>query len=75
LEGRAIIIAACWISVALISMAYIWVGGIDLYTDVAVGVLILVTLIVTFGVRFRELDQILRSRHEEVCRPQARSWR
>ena len=74
MEGRAIIIAACWITVALISMAYILVGCIGLYTDVAVGSLILVALIVTFGVGFGGLDQILRSRHGEY-RPQARSWR
>jgi hypothetical protein len=56
LEVRAIIITACWIAVALISVTYIWVGGVGLYTDVAIGILILVALVVTFGVGFGGLD-------------------
>ena len=65
MEGRAVIIAACWIAIAMISVVYIWVGGISLMTDIAVGVLVAVAFIVTFGVGFGELEQMLRSKQED----------
>ncbi|MFB3766487.1 MAG: hypothetical protein ACE14P_14730 [Methanotrichaceae archaeon] len=65
MEGRAVIIAACWIAIAMISVVYIWVGGINLMTDIAVGVLVAVAFVVTFGVGFGELDQILQSKKED----------
>jgi len=65
MEGRAVIIAACWIAVALISVVYIWVGGINLMTNIAVGVLVAVAFVVTFGVGFGELEQIIRSKKED----------
>ena len=65
MEGRAVIIAACWIAIAMISIVYIWVGGINLTTDIAVGVLVSVAFVVTFGVGFGELEQIMRSKQED----------
>jgi hypothetical protein len=58
MEGRAIIITSCWIAISVISSVYIWVGNVSLSTDIFVGILILLALIVTFGVGFGELDKI-----------------
>ncbi len=54
MESRAFIIGACWIAVALISIAYIWVGGVNTSTDIAVGLLVLLAFMITFGVGFGE---------------------
>ncbi len=60
MESRGLVIGTCWIAVALISVAYIWVGGISLSTDIAVGLLVLlafvVTIVVGFGERGMELE-------------------
>ena len=57
MDSRAVIIASCWLAVAIISSVYIWVGlgggyigDIMFGIYVPVGLLVLVAFIVTFGV-------------------------
>jgi preprotein translocase subunit SecF len=61
MESRALILGACWIAVALISVVYIWVGGVNFSTDIAVGLLIAVafvlTIVVGFGERGMDLEK------------------
>jgi hypothetical protein len=56
LDSKAVIVASCWFSVAIIAAVYMWVFA-DKIGDafgviVPVGVLVLVALIVTFGIAF-----------------------
>ncbi len=55
MDYRAVIIASCWLAVAIISSVYMWIFGgfiADLMFGVflPIGLLILVAIIVTFGV-------------------------
>ena len=56
MDSKAIIIASCWFSVAIIAVVYMWVFA-DKIGDafgvlVPVGALVLVAFIVTFGITF-----------------------
>ncbi|KYH40251.1 MAG: hypothetical protein AYL32_012780 [Candidatus Bathyarchaeota archaeon B26-2] len=50
MDTRAIIIISCWIAVTVISSVYIWVGGIDIWVNISVGLLVFTAFIITFGV-------------------------
>lgn len=59
MESRAVVIASCWLAVAIISSVYIgfglgegYIGDILFGIYVPVGLLVLVAFIVTFGVEF-----------------------
>jgi len=54
-ESRAAIIVSCWLAVAIISVAYMWifadkVGDVLFGVFLPVGLLVLVAIIVTFGI-------------------------
>ncbi len=51
MDTRAII-ASCWFAVAIISAMYVYVGGVNLETDIIVALLVGVAFVVTFGVGF-----------------------
>ncbi len=53
MDSRAAIVASCWIAVAIISAVYIWVGGINVWNNIVVGLLVFMAFIITFGVGFR----------------------
>ena len=55
MDHRAVIIASCWLAVAIISSVYMWVfrgfiADIMFGVFLPVGLLILVAIIVTFGI-------------------------
>ena len=55
MESRAAIVVSCWFSVAIISVAYMWifadkVGDVLFGVFLPIGLLILVAIIVTFGI-------------------------
>jgi hypothetical protein len=52
MDVRAIIIGATWFAIMVIAMMYIGIGGINLGTSIATGLLVTVAFIVTFGVAF-----------------------
>lgn len=58
MDYRAVIIASCWLAVAVISSVYMWVfggfiGDIMFGVFLPIGLLILVAIIVTFGLTSR----------------------
>jgi len=56
MESRSMIVLATWISVSVISVFFVWVGGASLGNYIFVGLLILFALGVTFGISgMREL--------------------
>jgi len=52
MESRAAIVATCWIAIAIISAVFIWVGGVNIWNNISVGLLVFTAFIVTFGVGF-----------------------
>jgi hypothetical protein len=52
MDSRAAMIGSCWIAVAAISAMFIYVGGVNWGTDIAVGLLVIVAFIITFGLSF-----------------------
>ncbi len=52
MDSRAAIVASCWFAVAIIFATYILVGGVNLTTNIIVGLLVFVGFIVTFGLTF-----------------------
>ena len=55
MESRTAIVVSCWFSVAIISVAYMWIfadklGDVLFGVFLPVGLLILVAIIVTFGI-------------------------
>jgi hypothetical protein len=52
MDVRAVIIGSTWFAVMVIAMMYIGIGGISLGTNIAVGSLVAVAFVVTFGVAF-----------------------
>ncbi len=52
MDSRAAIIASCWFAIAIVSAMFIFVGGVNLGTGIAVALLILIAAGVTFGVGF-----------------------
>jgi len=52
MDSRAAMISSCWIAIAIISAMFIYVGGVNLGTYVAVGLLVVLAFFVTFGVGF-----------------------
>ena len=55
MESKAAIIVSCWLAVAIISVAYMWifadkVGDVLFGVFLPVGLLVLVAIIVTFGI-------------------------
>jgi len=52
LDYRAIIVVACWIAIAIISSVIFWVGGVNLWNNISVGLLVFTALIITFGLSF-----------------------
>ncbi len=52
MDSRAAIIASCWFAIAIISAMYIFVGGVNLWTNIIVGLLVFVAFILTFAVAF-----------------------
>ncbi len=57
MESKVSIIASCWIAIAIISVVMVWVGGVNIWTNLAVGGLVLTAFIVTFGVMMMEKDE------------------
>jgi len=49
---RAVIIASSWIAVTVISVVYIWVGGVNVWNSISVGLLVFAAFIIMFGVAF-----------------------
>jgi len=64
MESKVSIIASCWIAIALISVVMIWAGGVNIWTNLAVGGLVLTAFIVTFGVMMIEGDDQRIRRYE-----------
>ncbi len=52
MDVRAVIIGSTWFAVMTIAIMYVGVGGINWSTSIAVGLLVFVAFIVTFGVAF-----------------------
>jgi len=52
MEIRAVIILSCWISIAIISVIFVWTGGATLGNYIFVGLLLFLAFIITFGVGF-----------------------
>jgi hypothetical protein len=52
MDVRAQIIGSAWLAIMVISVLYIGVGGINLGTNIALGALVGIAFIVTFGVAF-----------------------
>ena len=52
MDSRAAMISSCWIAIAIISAMFIYVGGVNLGTYIAVGLLVVLAFFVTFGVGF-----------------------
>jgi len=52
MDIRAVIIASSWIAVTIISVVYIWIGGVNVWNNLSVGLLVFVAFIITFGVAF-----------------------
>ncbi len=57
MDFKAVVIASCWLSVAIIAAVYMWVfadkiGDILFGVFLPVGALVLVAFIVTFGIVF-----------------------
>ncbi len=52
MDSRAGMIASCWIAIAFIALTFIYVGGVNWGTDIAVALLVIVAFIVTFGLSF-----------------------
>lgn len=52
MDSRAAIIASCWFAIAIISAMFLYVGGVNLATEIIVGLLVLVAFIITFAVGF-----------------------
>ena len=52
MDSRAAVVASSWFAVAIISAMYIYVGGINLTTNIVVGLLVFLGFIVTFAVTF-----------------------
>ena len=42
----------CWIAIAIISSVIFWVGGVNLWNNISVGLLVFIALITTFGLSF-----------------------
>jgi hypothetical protein len=58
MESRAAIAVSCWLAVAVISVAYMWIfadkiGDVLFGIFLPVGLLVLLALIVTFGLTSR----------------------
>ncbi len=52
MDSRAAIISSCWFAIAIISAMYLYAGGVNLATEIIVGLLVLVAFIITFAVGF-----------------------
>ncbi len=52
MDSRSAIIGTCWIAIAVISAMYIYVGGVNLGTDIIVALLVLLATGITFAVGF-----------------------
>lgn len=52
MDSRAAIVGSCWFAVAIISAMFLYVGGVNLGTEIIVGLLVLVAFIITFAVGF-----------------------
>jgi K+-sensing histidine kinase KdpD len=52
MDVRAVIVGSTWFAIMLISLAFLGIGGVNLSTSIAVGILIFVAFIVTFAVAF-----------------------
>jgi len=52
MDIRAVIIASSWIAVTIISVVYIWIGGVNVWNNLSVGLLVFTAFIITFGVAF-----------------------
>ncbi|MCZ2856714.1 MAG: hypothetical protein O2U62_06440 [Candidatus Bathyarchaeota archaeon] len=78
MNSRAVVIASCWLAVAIISSVYIWVGLGEGYIGdimfglyVPIGLLILVAFIVTFGVPSgfepdKKLETVMSSKLQDI---------
>ncbi|WFO74621.1 hypothetical protein J4526_05935 [Desulfurococcaceae archaeon MEX13E-LK6-19] len=45
----AIIIVVCWITIAILSSIYLWIGGVNFWTNIMVLLFLGVAFVVTFG--------------------------
>ncbi|MCW4010924.1 MAG: hypothetical protein NWF05_09945 [Candidatus Bathyarchaeota archaeon] len=52
MDSKAVIVASCWIAVAIIASMYLYVGGVNWGTNIIVGLLVVVAFILTFGLTF-----------------------
>ncbi len=52
MDSRAVTIASAWFAIAVISAMFIYVGKVNLGTDIAVALLVLIAFVITFGLSF-----------------------
>ena len=52
MDARGIIVAFTWLAVTVIASSYLWIGGVNWGTDIAVTLLISIAFVVTFAVGF-----------------------
>jgi peptidoglycan/LPS O-acetylase OafA/YrhL len=67
MESKVYIIASCWVTIAMISVAMILVGGANPMTPITVELLCIVALGVTIGVmRMTEREKLWSSKPSEL---------
>jgi len=53
MDSKAVINASCWIAISIIAATYIYIGGVNLTTNIIVGLLVVATFgfsfVLTFG--------------------------
>jgi signal transduction histidine kinase len=52
LDSRAGIVASAWIAIAIICSMYVYIGGITIFTDIIVFLLVAVAFMITFAIGF-----------------------
>ena len=52
MDARGIIVAFTWLAVMVIASSYLWMGGVNWGTDIAVALLVSIAFVVTFAVGF-----------------------
>lgn len=61
METRSLIVLAAWISLSIVSVVFVWIGGANLWNYIFVGLLIFlalgITVVVGFGLAEEEWKQ------------------
>lgn len=52
MDSRAGIVASAWIAIAIICSMYVYVGGVTIFTDIIVFLLVAVAFMITFAIGF-----------------------